>query len=162
MTGRGEGLVIAIGILVVATIIGSALVTEASGQETVGELKKFTSAEELRDYLKEHAAGSRPGGGQYTGVPNGGARDETTTGAPVPASTGAPVTAPETGAGDYSTTNIQVAGVDEPDFIKNDGKYIYMLAGNTLVIVDAYPAKDAGIVSETPIDGRPQEPLPRR
>lgn len=157
MAGQRERLVIAIGILVVAAIIGSALVTEASGQETLGELKKFSSPEELRDYLKEHATGSRPGGGQYTGVPDGAARDETTTGAPVPASTGAPAAAPGTGAGDYSTTNIQVAGVDEPDFIKNDGKYIYVITGDTLVIVDAYPAKDAGVVSETRIDGRPQE-----
>ena len=28
---------------------------------------------------------------------------------------------------DYSTTNIQVEGVDEGDIIKTDGKYIYRL-----------------------------------
>ncbi len=29
------------------------------------------------------------------------------------------------GGGDYSTTNVQVEGVDEADIIKNDGEYIY-------------------------------------
>ncbi|MFH0966796.1 MAG: beta-propeller domain-containing protein, partial [Methanobacteriota archaeon] len=31
------------------------------------------------------------------------------------------------GATDYSTTNVQVAGVDEADYLKNDGRYIYLL-----------------------------------
>jgi len=45
------------------------------------------------------------------------------------------------GSPDYSQTNIQVAGVDEPDFVKNDPHYIYVISGSTLTIVDAYPAK---------------------
>lgn len=52
-------------------------------------------------------------------------------------------------ADDYSTTNIQVAGVDEADFIKNDGKYIYLLNEKRLVIVDAFPPYNAEIVSTT-------------
>jgi len=44
------------------------------------------------------------------------------------------------GATDYSTTNIQVQGVDEADVVKNDGRYIYLIRGNSLRIVDAYPA----------------------
>ena len=31
-------------------------------------------------------------------------------------------------ASDYSTTNIQVDGVDEADIVKNDGKYIYTVS----------------------------------
>jgi len=61
-----------------------------------------------------------------------------------------------TGTG-YSTTNIQVAGVDEADFVKNDGRYIYILSGNQLAILDAYPAEKAKILSETSITGSPQE-----
>lgn len=34
-----------------------------------------------------------------------------------------------------STTNVQVAGVDEADIVKTDGKYIYYLTNNTIVIV---------------------------
>ncbi len=37
----------------------------------------------------------------------------------------------------YSDTNIQVAGVQESDIVKTDGKYIYSLAGEKLSIVKA-------------------------
>ncbi|MBD3270321.1 hypothetical protein GF376_02245, partial [Candidatus Peregrinibacteria bacterium] len=43
-------------------------------------------------------------------------------------------------AGDFSTTNIQEEGVDEADIIKNDGKYIYLIKGNSVRIIEAYPA----------------------
>jgi len=43
-------------------------------------------------------------------------------------------------ADDYSSTNVQVAGVDEADIVKNDGKYIYYLKGDTVRIIEAYPA----------------------
>lgn len=36
------------------------------------------------------------------------------------------------GSGSYSTTNVQVAGIDEADIVKTDGKYIY-IAGNSAV-----------------------------
>ena len=47
----------------------------------------------------------------------------------------------ETGAAadEFSTTNIQVTGVDEADIIKNDGQYIYMVKGDTVRILEAYP-----------------------
>lgn len=45
------------------------------------------------------------------------------------------------GADEYSTTNIQVEGVDEADVIKNDGRYIYLIKGETVRIIDAYPAE---------------------
>jgi len=47
----------------------------------------------------------------------------------------------------YSTTNIQVAGVDELDTVKNDGEYIYTLSGNTVFIVRA-SLSDGGVVSK--------------
>ncbi|MFB0500378.1 MAG: beta-propeller domain-containing protein [Candidatus Hadarchaeaceae archaeon] len=49
---------------------------------------------------------------------------------------------------DYSTTNIQVEGVDEADIVKSDGKYLYVVSGNKVVIIDAYPAEGARILSE--------------
>lgn len=49
---------------------------------------------------------------------------------------------------DYSITNIQVAGVDEADVVKNDGKYVYVISGNKIFIIDAYPAENAKILSE--------------
>lgn len=47
----------------------------------------------------------------------------------------------------YSTTNIQVAGVDEADTAKNDGQYVYLLTGNNVSILKAYPADQAQLVS---------------
>ncbi|PCI24010.1 hypothetical protein COB57_06035 [Candidatus Peregrinibacteria bacterium] len=46
------------------------------------------------------------------------------------------------GSSDYSTTNVQVKGVDEADVIKNDGKYIYSVQGDRVSIVQAYPADE--------------------
>jgi len=54
---------------------------------------------------------------------------------------------------DYSTTNIQVEGVDEPDFIKNDGKYIYAVSAGKVYIIDAYPAENMKKISEIDING---------
>lgn len=71
---------------------------------------------------------------------------------------------------EFSTTNIQVAGVDEADIVKTDGTYIYTLStgdryfgyynedvigedservtGNILVITKAYPAESAEVLSK--------------
>jgi uncharacterized secreted protein with C-terminal beta-propeller domain len=51
----------------------------------------------------------------------------------------------------YSTTNIQVAGVDEPDIVKTDGTYLYMIANQTVFIIKAYPASEAIILSRIKI-----------
>jgi len=56
-------------------------------------------------------------------------------------------------ASDYSTTNIQVAGVDEADIVKTDGEYIYVVCGNKTIIVKAYPPEAAQIVSEIELGG---------
>ena len=53
---------------------------------------------------------------------------------------------------DYSQTNVQVAGVDEPDIVKTDGTYLYIVSGNKVIIVKAYPAKDAVIEGEITFD----------
>ena len=57
-------------------------------------------------------------------------------------------TAPSQSASDYSSTNTQVQGVDEADVLKNDGKYIYTISDDKVVIVDAFPANAMKKVSE--------------
>ncbi|MDG6219631.1 MAG: beta-propeller domain-containing protein, partial [Candidatus Thermoplasmatota archaeon] len=47
----------------------------------------------------------------------------------------------------FSETNIQVEGVDEPDSVKTDGTYVYILSEQTIYIVQATPASSAQIVS---------------
>jgi inhibitor of cysteine peptidase len=61
--------------------------------------------------------------------------------------------APTAPGSDYSTTNIQVAGVDEADIVKTDGMYIYLVSGNKTIIVRAYPPEQAQIVSEIELEG---------
>ncbi|MDK2915662.1 MAG: hypothetical protein PWR25_219 [Euryarchaeota archaeon] len=140
-------LAVVLGSLVIAAIIGTAFASEGGGNETLGDLQKFSSKEEIEAFLKEHAQGIEYRNG-YSWMPGAGGQ-ETATDAPAPMSTQAVPTA----ARDYSTTNVQVAGVDEADFLKNDGRYIYVISGESLVVLEAFPAKDAKIVSETRIEG---------
>jgi uncharacterized secreted protein with C-terminal beta-propeller domain len=46
---------------------------------------------------------------------------------------------------DYSDTNVQAAGVDEPDTIKTDGTYQYLITQGKIHIVLAYPSNNASI-----------------
>lgn len=48
---------------------------------------------------------------------------------------------------DYSSTNIQELGVDEPDIVKTDGQYLYVIANSTVFIINAYPAEEAVIIT---------------
>ena len=51
----------------------------------------------------------------------------------------------------YSTTNVQVAGVDEPDIVKTDGTYLYVVANQIVYIIKAYPVTEATILSKITI-----------
>jgi len=56
---------------------------------------------------------------------------------------------------DYSTTNIQVEGVDEADIVKTDGRLIYAASSNGLIsIVEAYPPEGMRVLSKISIDGQ--------
>lgn len=58
----------------------------------------------------------------------------------------------ETGALEYSTTNIQVSGVDEVDTVKTDGRYIYVISGNEVFVVEAHPPESMRVISKITID----------
>jgi len=47
----------------------------------------------------------------------------------------------------YSTTNIQVEGVDEADVVKTDGRYLYIASGCNITILRAYPPEELEILS---------------
>ena len=75
-----------------------------------------------------------------------------------------PAAAPEAGSAaqtndvSYSDTNVQVAGVDEADIIKTDGRYIYIMARNSLYVAQAYPPESAQLLAHIVIpDFNPQE-----
>jgi uncharacterized secreted protein with C-terminal beta-propeller domain len=54
--------------------------------------------------------------------------------------TNAAPTAPQASDGDYSQTNVQVAGVDEADIVKTDGNNVYIVHNNTVRIVKVTPS----------------------
>jgi hypothetical protein len=66
-------------------------------------------------------------------------------------------TAGASGAGpaSYSTTNTQVAGVDESDFVKNDGTRIFVLSGRTLFTATSWPPQSLAVAGKLTIEGWP-------
>ncbi|MFA5331476.1 MAG: beta-propeller domain-containing protein [Methanoregula sp.] len=75
----------------------------------------------------------------------------------VPVVTAVPTSAPSQGDEPrYSTTNVQVHGVDEADIVKTNGTFIYAVTGNTLRIIDAYPADHAKMSSTLKFSGNPE------
>ncbi|MFH1358365.1 MAG: beta-propeller domain-containing protein, partial [archaeon] len=111
------------------------------------EMKKFSSLSELKEYVKANTEssgffGEVFGGLRSTTQASEGAMMESGSNDAVASKAGGE------GASDYSETNIQVEGVDEADIVKNDGKYIYVVSGNKVLIVDAYPAEGMEILSE--------------
>ena len=56
-------------------------------------------------------------------------------------------------AGEFTTTNIQEAGVDEPDIVKNDDKWMYVLQGDSVKILKAWPAQEMTQVADIQLEG---------
>lgn len=113
------------------------------------EIKTFESYEDFQDFLAE--AANSTGSGYYYNMEESitlGADDASGTSkntAPsAPRTDGDSQTS--TDDPDYSETNIQVEGVDEPDIVKTDGEYLYVVANNTVYILKATPAQDAEII----------------
>jgi len=127
--------------------------------EGTNDIKKISSQEELKDILE---ASSLFGGSFYDTRIRTMAMDDSvmfetaqSIGAPVPSIEPRPsdgVSKSESGGSNYSTTNVQVKNVDEPDYIKNDSKYVYIVSKNTLSIIDAYPAEDAKVILKIALD----------
>ncbi len=62
-----------------------------------------------------------------------------------------------TGPSDYSQTNTQEEGVDEPDIVKTDGNHVYVLqqARPELTIVKSWPIEESAVLGRVAIDGYP-------
>ena len=129
--------------------------------EGTQEIRKISSESELKDIL---AASSIFDGGFYddrvlrtTGFVSAVEETMALEPAPSPEPMGAmDMDASKAQSGsdglDYSTTNVQVENVDEPDYLKNDSKYVYIVSQNTLSIIDAYPAESAKLVLKIALD----------
>jgi uncharacterized secreted protein with C-terminal beta-propeller domain len=75
----------------------------------------------------------------------------------LPQAAGAEGTAGAAGPTNYTQTNTQVAGVDEADFVKNDGTRIFVLSGHTLYATRSWPAADLAIAGRLELEGWPRE-----
>ncbi|KJS15263.1 MAG: hypothetical protein VR69_14220 [Peptococcaceae bacterium BRH_c4b] len=130
-----------------------------------GQLKTFTSLGEMKDYIHANREMSGYGYPWYFGMFRAGG-DIMVTAAPestmkeAPSDTGImklDSSAENGGGADFSTTNIQVEGVDEADIVKNDGKYLYAVSAGKVLIIEAYPAREARILSRISCQGSPVE-----
>lgn len=64
-------------------------------------------------------------------------------------------TADGDGPSDWSETNVQEEGVDEPDLVETDGEFIYIAQRGELRIVDSWPPADTASVASLPLDSNP-------
>lgn len=60
------------------------------------------------------------------------------------------------GATQYSTTNNQVASVDEADYVKNDANTVFVLSADGLRVIDAWPADQTHEVAHLTLPGEPR------
>ena len=158
MSPRNYLLILCASLILIAVIATGCMSTPATTVPVSSDLKKFNSTAEIEQYLKDSMATDQQNGYYRTMVPTIGI----STGMNVPqrsdekAGIGIPAPALPGSVG-YSQTNVQVAGVDEPDIVKNDDRYIYTISGSTLAIINAYPAAGASVISKTEISDTPKD-----
>jgi inhibitor of cysteine peptidase len=114
-------------------------------------LLTFSSAEQLKEYLKSNSSTQgRPWSlyGPYDNIAIINSQVQTF-------SSGQGTVAPaEVPTLEHSVTNVQVAGVDEADIVKTDDiGYIYVLSGNVVYILRAFPMSLAGVAAKLTFDG---------
>ena len=121
-------------------------------------MKTFTSYDELKNFLNQSSSSNLNTSPQLRYNVAG----MTPQAVPAPATAAATGSTTSQGAtNDYSTTNIQVAGVDEADKVKTDGQYIYVIGNNSqaIYILDAsnQNPQNAKVLSKISFDnGYPQ------
>jgi uncharacterized secreted protein with C-terminal beta-propeller domain len=153
-------------------LLGAAMMVFSTGcnnDEANPELARFESCEELEGWIRASALKDidfvQPPG--FIGVP--GAMAETSVamdgggragGAAAPEAAGdqsgfSNVVQGDGGNRSWSSTNVQEDGVDEADFVKNDGDHIFVLDRSGLTILDSWPAEDLHEVARVEIEGTP-------
>ncbi|WNG23139.1 hypothetical protein F0U62_03130 [Cystobacter fuscus] len=124
-------------------------------------LEAFESCEGLESYIEDAAVldmrasleRSKPSywQGRGGGVPMDDVASPTNPGGSEGSGAGAP------SPGSYTGTNNQVAGVDEADFVKNDGTRLFVLSGQKLQIHRSWPAESLFVESSLTLEGWPRQ-----
>jgi uncharacterized secreted protein with C-terminal beta-propeller domain len=136
--------IITVGILVCVSVVAAFVLSSLSRGTYTYEIKAFSSYDELFDFLSSNY--ENYSGGFYRETPmfaKSNVLESTDGGVGVEYSI------------DFSTTNIQVEGVDEPDIVKTDGTYLYLVANSKVYILKAYPAEEAVVQAEITMDYNP-------
>ena len=126
-------------IMLVAVIYAASGPASNAPSSNVQPLKAFSSLAELKSFLVANAKST----GSFSGEPldsqyygNAGTSSPSGSGLAVPAAASTSGTYSENQpSSSYSTTNVQVAGVDEADTVKTDGQYIYVISQDYSLIV---------------------------
>lgn len=113
------------------------------------EINKFNSCADLNSFLKKQGDNLKK---VYFGIDNYGMGALTT------GDVGMSEATAKASVNDFSSTNIQVQGVDESDVVKTDGKFIYSIStdfsgeNGVLTITKAVPVDKAVVVGRITID----------
>jgi len=124
------------------------VVTPSPVQGSTADLKSFNSWEDVKSFISSASAYSNSYGdyGEMGGIFKSDAVFPPSA-MPLAQATSGSDSGASTTANDFSTTNVQVAGVDEPDIVKTDGTNFFVLSSNKIVILKAYPPSQASILA---------------
>lgn len=120
-------------ILILLVGCSGQIVTDNKQKQSTQDPLVFDNVDDLQDYLEDQDIEIGKSG-FYLEEDLKGVFETTTTGAKSP---------------DYSQTNNQYGDVDEADFVKTDGEYIYVISKNKLLFIDSKTDKK---ISEIDID----------
>ncbi|MEM0492338.1 MAG: beta-propeller domain-containing protein [Candidatus Thermoplasmatota archaeon] len=138
-----KGLMLAV-VIICASYIAIILIQPKNPSITVVgryDIKNFNSYKELTSFLNYYNMNYKSYAG---GVSEGPIR--------VYLGDSSSASSKESSSTDYSGTNIQVPGVDEPDIVKTDGTYLYVVSHNNVTIIRAYPPENLHIETVINID----------
>jgi uncharacterized secreted protein with C-terminal beta-propeller domain len=123
-----------------------------------GTLSSFQTYQELHQFIAANAKSAQQRNANYPGVFWGIANPPVAQGAMVTTTVAAGQTVnaiasttvaagASPGSPSFTTSNVQVQGVDELDKVKTDGVYLYVATSQSISIIKAFPANSAALVS---------------
>lgn len=148
---RGDGVVDVADVVTQLRASVGLLQLAPTPRRSAHQLERTQSCEELLAWLQDAATRSFDENGGW----GGGWWWTRWGGGPVTTDRGAPDGPAGGSASSWSGTNVQVAGVDEPDLAKTDGRIIATLTGKKLRLLIAWPAEDLGELASLDIEGWP-------
>jgi uncharacterized secreted protein with C-terminal beta-propeller domain len=145
MVSLGRSALLSLVLAVTVVVPAASAATPKPKPGARAHLVAFDSCQALVGYAHRHAASA---GG--IGVPAQGLGSSVTpleapvqtmtdaSGESAPAAAPVPAASGTTGAAtpEFSTTNVQEAGIDEPDVVKTDGRHVYVAADGKLRVID--------------------------